>query len=280
MNDPGKKIMTMILRILIVCVLGYLALVFYLYLKQDKMVYYPYKQLISSPEAEGLKYRNVTFNASDGVSLSGWMVGDEKKNSVILFCHGNGGNISYNIGFLPIFDRLDCRTFIFDYRGYGESKGKPSEEGTYLDVEAAWKYLTETEKIEPGRIILFGHSLGGAIVTHLAVKTGNKARALILESTFTSVPELGSGLYPFLPVRLVSKYRYDTHSLLPQISLPLLVIHSPEDEIIPYKHGETLFAEAHEPKQFLKISGTHNEGSFTSGTLYISGLMKFLNKKF
>jgi pimeloyl-ACP methyl ester carboxylesterase len=242
------------------------------------MVYYPYKQIISTPADEGLNYRDVNFHASDGVSLSGWMVGNEKKNFVILFCHGNGGNISYNIGFLPIFDRLDCRTFIFDYRGYGQSGGKPTEEGTYLDVEAAWKYLVEIEKIQPGRIILFGHSLGGAIATHLAVKTGNKAKALILESTFTSVPELGSGLYPYLPVALVCKYKYDTRKLLPKISIPLLIIHSPQDEIIPYKHGQTLFSEAHEPKQFLIISGTHNEGSFSSGTLYISGLMKFLGR--
>ena len=238
------------------------------------MVYMPYKTMKSSPSDIGLSYREVTFKTSDHVSIHGWFVGQGRDRDVVLFCHGNAGNISHRLDSFHVFDYLGLDTFIFDYRGYGKSEGSPSEKGTYLDVEAAWKYLVETEKINPNRIILFGRSLGGAVAAHLAVSV--KANALILESTFTSIPDVGAQAYPFLPVRLLSRYRYDTRSVLPRIHLPVLVVHSPDDEIIPYNHGRALFEIANEPKQFLKIFGGHNEGFVNSKEIYIAGFQKFL----
>lgn len=266
--------MTTVLRMLLLFFSCYLVLVLLVFFFQKRMLYMPYRSMNGSPSDIGLSFRETAFKTSDGVPICGWFVGQGRGRDVVLFCHGNAGNISHRLDSFHIFDYLGLDTFIFDYRGYGKSGGSPSEKGTYLDVEAAWKYLVETEHIKPERIILFGRSLGGAVAAHLALKV--KAKALVLESTFTSVPDVGAQVYPFLPVRLLSRYRYDTRSILPRIHLPVLVVHSPDDEIIPYSHGKTLFETANEPKRFLKIFGGHNEGFFNSKEIYIDGFKKFL----
>jgi pimeloyl-ACP methyl ester carboxylesterase len=267
-----------ILRILAVLFSLYILLLIFLFFNQRGMVYFPHKTITATPLDIPLPYREVFLETSDGVPLCAWMVGDDNDRDVVLFCHGNAGNISHRLDSFAIFHRIGLRSFIFDYRGYGRSEGKPSEEGTYRDVEAAWQYLIDTEKIPPGRIILFGRSLGGAVAAYLAAKPDIKARALILESTFTSVPDLGAQSYPFFPVRLLSRYRYNTKALLPGIHLPVLVIHSPQDEMIPFNHGKTLFDAANEPKQFLEISGSHNEGFSDCVEEYTAGLRTFLEK--
>ena len=268
--------MPAILRILLVVFLCYMALVLFVFFFQSRMVYYPTESISFVPSDMGLPYKEVMLRTTDGLLISGWLVGDHEDRDVVLFCHGNGGNISHRMDSFLIFHHLGLKTFIFDYRGYGKSRGKPSEKGTYLDIETAWQYLTEKEKIPPQRIILFGRSLGGAVASYLAAEKKIKAKALILESTFTSVPDLGTSLYPFLPVRLLSRFKYNTKALLKKITLPVLVVHSPNDEIIPFSHGKALFAAANEPKQFLEISGTHNDGFLNSRKTYIHGLKKFL----
>lgn len=268
--------MPVILRILLWVGVCYILIVLFIYFNQGRMVYFPMKTMGGTPSDIGLPYREVGLVTSDGVGLSAWFVGMDKSRDVVLFCHGNAGNISHRLESLSIFHRLGLNTFIFDYRGYGRSGGEPSEEGTYLDAGAAWRYLTEAEHIPPQRIILFGRSLGGAVAAQLATKVTPKA--LILESTFTSVTDVGARAYPFLPVRLLSRYRYDTRRLLPDIRVPVLVVHSPDDEIIPFRHGIALFEVANEPKRFLKISGDHNGGFFNSGEIYTGGLNEFLLK--
>jgi pimeloyl-ACP methyl ester carboxylesterase len=270
--------MAVILRILLLIFFFYVILTVFLFFNQKRMVYFPLREIIDTPAAVGLPYREIFFKAPDGIRLCGWMVGDEAKNDVVLFCHGNAGNISHRLESFNIFHRMGLKSFIFDYRGYGKSEGSPSEQGTYRDVAAAWQYLIETENIPPQRIILFGRSLGGAVAAHLAAGSNVNARALILESTFTSIPELGAQLYPFLPVRLIARYHYNTRALLSRIKLPVLVIHSPEDELIPFSHGKALFEAAKEPKQFLRISGSHNQGFFDSRKKYIAGFRGFLER--
>jgi len=266
--------MSITLTIILVILLFYFVVVLFLSMRQSSLVYFPSKKILKTPADVFLKYRDISFQTANGLQLQGWMVGEESARNVLMFFHGNGGNISYNLNHLVILDRLGMKIFIFDYRGYGKSGGSPSEEGTYFDAEAAWKYLTKTETIPPERIIFFGHSIGGAIAANLASKV--KPRALILESTFTSIPELGKSLYPFFPVKSFCRFKYDTKSLLPQIKVPVLVIHSSYDELVPYRQGRELFQVANEPKQFLKIYGTHNDGfmNYTEG--YIVGLRSFL----
>ncbi len=174
-----------------------------------------------------------------------------------------------------LHDRFALSVLIFDYRGYGKSGGSPSEEGTYRDADAAWGYLLHTRKVPPEKIVLFGRSLGGAVAAELARRT--KPAALILESTFTSLPDLGAEIYPWLPVRVLSKFRYSTLDKIASLTCPKLIIHSPRDEIVPFGQGRALFERAAPPKTFLEIAGGHNDGFLLSETRYKEGLGIFLD---
>jgi fermentation-respiration switch protein FrsA (DUF1100 family) len=254
----------------------YLGLVVILFLLQDRLVYFPTRGITATPAHIGLAYEPVWLETGDGVKLFGWFVPAEQARGVVLFLHGNAGNISHRLDSIDIFHRLGLSVFIIDYRGYGQSEGKLSEQGTYLDAEAAWRYLVDERQISPNEIILFGRSLGGAVAAWVAQKYS--PGALILESTFTSVPDVAAKHYPFLPVRLLARIRYNTLDRLPEINCPILVVHSPNDEIIPYSNGQQLFAAAQEPKEFLKLSGGHNEGVFISGKQYEAGLETFITR--
>ena len=163
--------------------------------------------------------------------------------------------------------------FIFDYRGYGKSRGWLTEEGTYRDALAAYRWLKE--KCPDLPIVVFGRSLGSNIAADLATKVA--AAALIYESGFNSVQSLGAELFPFLPVRWMTKYKYNGIDKINDVKVPILVVHSPEDEIIPYQHGKRLFDAAPEPKRFLEISGGHNDGFIVSEVNYLRGLNSFIS---
>ncbi len=154
--------------------------------------------------------------------------------------------------------------------------GRPSEEGLYRDAEAAFDYLTRERGVPPEHLLVFGRSLGAAVGAHLASR--RPVGGLILESGFTSVPDLGAQLYPFLPVRLLARYRYDTQSALSKVTAPVLVIHSADDDIIPFSHGRALFDAAAEPRQFLELEGDHNTGFLRSRERYVRGLEDFLGE--
>ena len=175
-----------------------------------------------------------------------------------------------------MYNRIGLSTFIFDYRGYGESAGKPSEQGTYFDAEAAWSYLVLKKLADPKEIIIYGESIGGAVAAWLA--QDHHAKALILESTFTSVKDLGAKLYPYLPVRLLARFDYNAVNYIRKVHCPVLIIHSPEDEIVPFSQGRLLFESANEPKEFLEIRGSHNEGFLESAKCYTDGLDAFISK--
>jgi hypothetical protein len=253
---------------------AYAAVAGLMYAFQPKLLYFPMRALVATPQAAGMDYESVTLRTEDGVALHGWFVPAEGARGTLLFFHGNAGNISHRLDSLAIFHRLGLSTLIVDYRGYGQSEGKPTEEGTYLDAEAAWRHLTETRGIAPERVVVFGRSLGGAVAAHLAAN--HRPAALIVESGFVSVPDLAAGLYPWLPVRLLSRFRYDTAGAMARAECPVLIVHSPEDEIVPYAQGRALFDRAREPKRFLELRGGHNEGFLASGASYTEGLDAFL----
>jgi fermentation-respiration switch protein FrsA (DUF1100 family) len=173
--------------------------------------------------------------------------------------------------------RLGYSTLIFDYRGYGNSGGQPSEEGTYRDAAAAWRYLVEHKQVPACRIVLFGESMGAAIAAQLASR--EKPAALVIASGFTSVPDMAQQLYPYLPVRWLARIRYDTRAYLKNVSAPVLIAHSPQDEIVPYAHGQALFAAAHPPKQFLELAGGHNDGFIFMRAAWVGVLGDFLGKQ-
>jgi fermentation-respiration switch protein FrsA (DUF1100 family) len=273
-----KRVMSnIILPILIVAVGAYAALCLSLFFMQSKLLYYPAipsRNLTASPADINLEYDTVTLITGDHVKLHGWFIPAAHERGTLLFFHGNAGNISHRLDSLKIFHELGLSTLIIDYRGYGRSQGTISELGTYLDAEAAWKYVTESRKIPAQTIVVFGRSLGAAIGAYIAVQ--QKPAALILESAFTSVPDLAARLYPFLPVRLLSRFHYNTEKLLLSVSCPVLIIHSSDDEIIPYENGLQLYKRARNPKRFLELHGDHNQGFLVSGKLYKGGLQEFV----
>ena len=262
--------------IVIIIAVAYIIFVGFLFVFQSHYVYYPERVLSVDPGNIGLYFESVSFETMDRVKLSGWFVPSESARGVILFCHGNAGNISHRLESIQIFHRLGLDVFIFDYRGYGQSEGKPTEDGTYKDAEAAWRYLIEEHQAHPKEVIIFGRSLGGAVAAWLAQH--HTPGALILESTFTSFPNIASTLYPYLPVKLLLRYKYNTAEYLDRANCPVLIVHSRDDEIMPFSQGERLFELAKEPKEFLEITGTHNDGFITSGKRYEDGLNTFISE--
>lgn len=252
----------------------YAGLCVLLFLRQSRMVYFPLATIAQTPSAIGLAFDSVALTAADGVRLAGWYVPCEKARGTLLMCHGNGGNIGDRLYPIGLFHELGLNVFIFDYRGYGASAGKPSEEGTYRDAQAAWQYLVEQRRIAPDKIVVHGRSLGGAVAAWLAERVS--PAALILEATFTSVPDMGARLYPWLPVRLLCRYRYNTIAHMGQIECPVLVAHSRDDELVPFEHGRKLFAAARDPKTFVELTGDHNEGEVLASPAYRGALDAFL----
>ncbi|HXX81861.1 MAG TPA: alpha/beta hydrolase, partial [Thermodesulfovibrionales bacterium] len=243
----------MLLLVVSGLVLIYLLLIVYVYVKQGSMLYFPMKEIEATPSAIGLDYQELTLRTGDGVDISAWYIPAEDSRGYVLFCHGNAGNISHRLDSIKIFHSLRLAVLIFDYRGYGKSEGMPDEEGTYRDAEAAWDYLIGLLQVKPEKIILFGRSLGSAVAAEIALR--KQAGTLIMESAFASVPDLGSTFYPYLPVRILSKYRYASIEKVGRIKIPKLFIHSPADEIVPYEQGRALFERASEPKEFLQLNG-------------------------
>ena len=260
---------------------AYGVLLLLLFFGQSRLLYLPNlpsREHIATPTQAGLPFESVKIETDDGIKLDGWFVPATPSRGVLLFFHGNAGNISHRLQSLKIFHDLGLSTLIIDYRGYGRSEGAPSEQGTYLDAEAAWRYLTQQRDIPPQNIVLFGRSLGAAVASYLA--TQHTPGALIVESGFTSVPSLAADLYPFLPARWLSRFHYDTETYLQNIKCPVLIVHSREDEIIPFEHGRRLYRSAREPKQFLELQGGHNDGFLVNEQDYVNGLDAFLTAHF
>jgi len=269
-----------ILSLLALILVVYLALGLFLFLSQSRLLYYPNvpsRAIVTTPARVGLAYDSVEIRAEDGVRLHGWYLPtDGEARGVLLFFHGNAGNISHRLDSLKIFAGLGLDVLIFDYRGYGRSEGEISEQGTYLDAEAAWHYLTDDRRIPEKNIVLFGRSLGAAIAAHLVIR--HQPSALVMESAFTSAPDLAARYYRIFPVHWLARYRYNAKDYLRSVRCPVLIVHSLDDEIIPIQHGRDLFAAANEPKELLEIRGSHNEGFLVSGRTYVDGLDAFLTR--
>jgi len=243
---------------------------------QSRLVYFPVKALAATPRAIGLAYEDVILTHADGTALHGWYLPARDDAHSLLFLHGNAGNISHRLDSLRIFHELGLNVLIFDYSGYGQSGGAPGEQQSYADAQLAWQYLTGTRGLAPARIVIFGRSLGAGVATWLATRTA--PAGLILESAFTSVPDLARKYYPIFPVRLLARIQYDNASRLPTVDCPVLIVHSRDDELIPIDHGRALFDLAREPKSFLELRGDHNAAFMLSGQHYRQGLADFVSR--
>lgn len=268
-------------RLLLWLLLVYAMLVMVACAFQDRLLYLPHvggREHLATPQERGLAYEPVTLGTEDGLRLDAWWVPARTSRGALLFLHGNAGNISHRLDSIEQFHRLGLSVLILDYRGYGRSEGSPSEAGTAYDARAGWRWLRETAGLPPGEIVLFGRSLGAAVAANLARELRDEARpaALILESPFRSVPELAQRLYPILPARWLSRFDYATAAYVAQSEAPVLIIHSREDDIIPFAEGEAVHAAAPEPKRMLVIGGSHNTGFLESEADYLAGIEAFL----
>ncbi len=259
---------------LIYSILGLLFLNALMYFQQSHMIFFPTTKLEQTPVNWGFEYEEANFNTKDDIQLHGWYIPQAKSEHVLLFFHGNAGNISHRRESIEIFHRLGLNVLIIDYRGYGQSKGKPSEQGLYRDATAAWHYLTEQKGFKPDQIIIFGRSLGGAVAAKLT--TDVQARGLILESTMSSARDFAKQAFKLLARLVVMRYDFDTAEYLRHINVPVLVLHSPDDEIMPFQLGKKVFESAHQPKQFIRMRGDHNNGFYQSQPEYEQQLSKWI----
>jgi len=244
------------------------------FLAQPGMIFFPYNVLDATPTDWGLDYQDVRLRTEDAVELHSWFIPRSGSRQVLLFFHGNAGNISHRGKSIAIFHRLGLNVFIIDYRGYGRSRGKASELGLYRDARAAWRYLTEERGLIPADIIVFGRSLGGVVAAKLAAQ--ERPGALILESSFSSAKDIARETFPLLSRLVVLRFDLDAAGYLRSARSPVLVLHSPDDEIIPYHLGRKLFAAAPDPKHFVQLRGGHNEGFILSHPAYERAIEEFL----
>lgn len=255
--------------LLLVIAVGYASLVLTVWLGLNRLIFHPQKELAATPAAYNLAYDDLRLTTEDGLNLHAWFIPapeGKARPQTILFLHGNAGNMASMLGRAELMNHEGFAVMMLDYRGYGQSQGSPAEAGLYLDSQAAWRWLTETGDRSPEQIIIWGYSLGGGTASWLASREP-LAAGLVLESTFTSVTDVAAHYAPWLPTHLIMGQSFDTLSRLPDITGPLMVMHSPEDRVVPYKFGRQVFESYQGPKMFAELSGPHLDGFAQQGSL-------------
>jgi len=263
--------------VLRIAVIAYVGIALLVYFQQSRYVFVPDRHVELTPTAVGLAFEELMLPVGENDHVAAWFVpaaADNRCGMTLLFCHGNAGDIGDRLMSIETFHKMGLDVLIFDYRGYGKSSGKPTEEGTYGDVRAAWDHLVKARGIEPDRIVLFGRSLGGGVAAWLATQVA--PAALVLESSFTSAPDMAAIMFPYLPVRIVCSFKYDNLACVRQITCPVLIAHGKADHTIPYEHGRKLFEAAREPKCFSEIVGGHNDGGLDIDTEYQKVFREFV----
>ncbi len=259
----------------LLCIAFYLILLAGMFFYQEKFIFHPFGEN-SAPPAD-LQIEEVYFDASDSVKLHGWFMDNHAEKTVLLF-HGNAGNLSIWNDKLYFIRDLGFNALIFDYRGFGKSAGEISEESDlYEDGKAAYLFLKNQKKLENEDLIFWGVSMGNA--PSIEVAQNKNLHAVVIESAFVSLTEVSKEHYPIFPIESLLKYHYANSEKIPEISAPILVIHSVEDNLIPFHHAQENFQKIqHSNKQFLKIHGDHNNGWHQSEREYVRGVSRFLRK--
>lgn len=243
-----------------IALLAYLSVTLLFYFFQKRLIYYPSRGVHQTPQDIGFAFEDLKLPTADGERLGAWLIPAAAARAApyVLFCHGNAGNLEHRLQHLLGFREIGVSVLMFDYRGYGTSTGRPDEEGTYADALAAWNYLTEVRKIPPSAIALHGKSLGGGVAVWLAGRV--TPGALVVESSFTSLVDVGRRMLPFLPVGWLCRNRYESLKRITSVRCPVLIAHGPNDTMIPYEMAQRLFAAAPTPKLLLDLAGDHNDG--------------------
>ncbi len=254
----------------------YLLITLVLWGSQKGMIFSPGKEIFRTPEDEGIEFEDIDLHTPDGLTLNAWYIPKSGSTKCILFCHGNAGSLSSRVDTIKLLNEMGFSIFIFDYRGFGISEGSPSEKGCYIDTETALDYMQNDLRISQENIVIWGRSLGGPIAAYIAGK--GSFYACVLESTFTSIREMAVHKFKLFPTAQLLRFNFPTIEYLKQIKNPILIVHSPDDEMIPYVMGERLFKSASEPKQFLKLHGDHNNCYFDSIEEYQKAIKSFMSE--
>jgi hypothetical protein len=265
----------------IVCA-AYLIAITVVRLFEPRLLYQPGDRSLDRPDAAlALNERLVSFKSADSATLSAWIIpGAHAAPDApwVLISHGNYGNIAYGgrPQFYAWFRDLGVNLFAYDYRGFGESDGAPSESGVYADAAAAYRYLTDSLRVPPSRIVLFGHSLGTGVTIELARHV--PAAGMIVEDAYTSVVDRGQEVFPLLPIRLIAKSRFASIEKVGGLRLPKLFLHARDDQTIPIEHGRRVFAAAAEPKEFVELHGGHADAYTADRTRYYGTIDAFIKR--
>jgi len=263
---------------LAVLMAGYLAVAAFLWVRQPQFIFFPETTIQKTPQEYGVPYETVTLPIGTTEQLYGWWLPAPNSSRVLLYLHGNGGNIGANAEHAARLQRLGFSVLLLDYRGYGKSMGGfPNEAQVYADAQRSWEYLVQTRQIAPQQITIYGHSLGGAIASDLAQKHP-EAAGLIVESSFTSMLAMTTrqSWTRFFPVDWLLHQRFDSLAKIPKLQMPVLLIHGTADSIIPFAMGQALWAAAPEPKRLLLIpGGEHNNDAQTAPILYQKAVLTF-----
>lgn len=233
-----------------------------LWIGQERLIYVPGAPPKGEPKDHGLPGNALFLKTSDGVRLYAWLVPADRPRGAALVLHGNAGNVEDRAEYARAFRAMGLTTLMLDWRGYGASDGRPTEDGTYLDAEAGYDHLVRALGFEPAQVVVFGESLGGGPAIELARR--HTTALLVVQDTFASIVDLGARQYPWLPVRWLARVRYDNVAKIGSVPVPVLILHSREDRLVPYEHAERLYAAALQPKKLVELAGDHDEAAFTA----------------
>ncbi len=268
-----KRIIKPLLISLVISLIAVGAYVRYL---ESTSIFHPSRDVRMAPAEFGLNFEDIYFKTPDGLKLHGWLLKQKGAQSTFLYLHGNAGNIGDRLEKVSLLMQSGVNVFLFDYRGYGLSQGRPSEAGLYADTLAAYDYLKSRSDIDPRRLMAYGASLGGVCAIDLATK--RKLSAIVIDSSFPSAADMSKVFYPYLPTFFLS-IKMDSISKVSSITIPKLFFHSPEDDVVPYALGKKLFAASGEPKTFVSTSGRHNDGHIVSREVWLKALRDFLQRR-
>lgn len=272
MTRPKRALLTALLTL----AAAYLAICAAAYFWQRKIIYHPNPKLFATPVGAGMPFEAYKFASSDSVRFTVWRIPNTETQMVVVCFHGNADNISANTDLYLTWYNLGASVIAFEYRGYLDSEGEPSEEAIERDLAVLADTMRAWYKGKEIKVVAMGRSLGGAVAAKFAAKY--QVDGLILESTFSAMHDVAHLQFPFLPTKLLLREQFDSESILRELHTPVMVIHSPSDEIIPFHLGRKLYNAANEPKEFVEIQGGHNSGINMSRDQIESTYRDFLKK--
>ncbi len=262
-------------KVILYIVITFILLTVYIKYLENRGIFYPAKNIEATPDQINLSFEDIYIDTKDKFKINAWFIPNTNAKYTLIFCHGNAGNIGDRLDKIGLLHGLGMNIFIIDYRGFGRSQGRVSEDSIYLDAKATYDYLLNSRKIKREHIILYGESIGSAVVIDLAAK--EKIGGLIVEGAFSKGRDMAKKIYPFLPALLFSN-KFDSLEKIKKVNAPKLFIHSENDEMIPLGLAEKLYHAAHQPKRFVKIRGTHNTAFLDSQPVFLAAIGAFIKE--